>query len=292
MKKNQFIEKELDNKIEYFHLLENRFNQKKSMRLILFNQKQQSINIYRQQSNIIDRSHQQFDHFDQLSDNEILHLMRIKQDNERLKSVIYQLKQKIINRMSQNNRYFNEYILLNEKIDSYTQLNDNLSREEKQFQFEKNQYVLRILNLQKTNRLLLNQLEDLKKKSLSIARLHHEQSQKQDQLNRTRVYRSVPSHQTEMTSEDYSKYVKQLTDIIHQCIQWRDRLRSIDQLYFVRNEELMLNVHISLLSFKMKIEQIHEQKRLLMKENNMFQRHRNESRLKQCQAIRAESQMF
>jgi len=42
----------------------------------------------------------------------------------------------------------------------------------------------------------------------------------------------------------------------------------------------------------MKIEQIHKQKHLLSTEKNMFKRYRNESRLKQCQALTAESQIF
>ena len=207
--------------------------------MILFNQKQQSIYAYRQQSKIIDNLHQQFDHFEQLSDHENHHLIKIKQDNERLKSIIYQLKQKIINQTSQNNRYLNEYILLNEKIELYMKLNNQLSQQEKRYQFEKDQDLVRILNLEKTNKLLYNRLENQQKKIISIAVSHHEQVRKRDQFNRTRIYRPMTSHLTEKSPEDYSKYTKQLIDIIHQCIQWRERLRSIDQLYFVRIRQMI-----------------------------------------------------
>lgn len=241
-KKNQFIENELENKIDYFRLLNEKFIKQKHDRIFTANQKQVSIYSYRKKLQTIEAIHQKNDQFENLSENEINVINKQNEENEQLKLNIHHIKQRIIHMISRNKRQIDERILLNEKIRLYTQLNDINQQQEQCCVFYIKQYSSRIWNLQQKTHRFVNHIQNLQKKMMMIVSFQHEKRLKKDNLhriNQTLSRRSVIVRDSPMrihidkALEDYSIYVNRLMKIIHQCIQWREKLEWINQIYLV-----------------------------------------------------------
>jgi len=144
--------------------------------------------------------------------------------------------------MSRNKRQIDECSLLNEKIRLYTQLNDINNQQQQRCSFHMKHFSYRILNLQQENNRLLNNLQDLQKKAMIITSSHHDKLLKKDNLHKIN---QVLSHRplfvrdspmrvhTHKTLENYLTFVNRLMKIVHQCVQWQEKLAWINQLYFV-----------------------------------------------------------
>jgi len=139
--------------------------------------------------------------------------------------------------MSKNKRQIDEHSLLNEKIRLYTQLNDINNQQQQRCSFYIKHFSYRILNLQQENNRLLNNLQNLQNKTMIVTSSHHDKLLKKDnlhQINQTLIIRDSPMRvHTHKTLENYSTFVNRLMKIIHQCVQWQEKLSWINQLYFV-----------------------------------------------------------
>ncbi|CAF0722070.1 unnamed protein product [Rotaria sp. Silwood1] len=278
-KKNQLIENELESKIDYFHLLDSKlFTQKRDQRLIS-NRKQYSIYLHHQKLQILDDIHKKYDQLQSLSDYEINHIVNKYQENQQFKLNIHKLKQQIMNMMSKNKRHIDEYLLLNEKICLYTQLNDIYKQQQEQYSFQIHNFSRRILNLQQENNQLLISLQNLQRKAMITTLNQHHKVLKQEnlyQINQILSYRPLIIRDSpirvhsDKALEDYLTFVKRYMKIIHQCVQWREKLAWINQLYFK------------------KIEQIHEQSITLSTKNEIILQYNIDSKIKRCKAIKAE----
>jgi hypothetical protein len=199
--------------------------------------------------------------------------------------------------MSGNKRQIDEYLLLNEKIRLYTKLNDIKNQQQQRCSFHINHFSCQILNLQQENNRLLNNLQNLQKKAMIIISSYHDNLLKKDnlyQINQTLSHRPVIIRDSPMrvhthrSLEDYSTFVNRLLKIIHQCVQWREKVAGINQLYFVISYYLIKNRKIISIYLQTKIEQIHQQTKLLSTKNEMILRYKIDSEIKQCKAMKAE----
>ncbi len=234
---------------------------------------------------------------EKLSDHEINYIIKKNQENEQLKLNIQNIKQQIIHMMSRNQRQRDEGFLLNEKIRLYTQLNDIHHQQQQRCSFQIDRLSYRILNLQGENNRLLKNLQNLHKKTMMSISVHHDKLLKKDNLYQIN---QIVSHQpltirdspmrmhTHKALDDYSTFVNRLMKIIHQCVQWREKLAWMNQLYFVISHCLIQNRKISSVYLQTKIEQIHQQTRLISTENEMILRYKIDSEIRQCKAMKAE----
>ncbi len=240
------IENELQSKIEHFQLLHYKCLNQKHDRIILSNQKQSCIYSHRQKSQKFNELQKKNDQLKKISHNEINHIINKIEENQQLKFNIYNIKQQIINMMSRNKREIDECTLLNEKICLYTQSNDMMNRQQQRCSDHINHFSRCILDLQQENNRLLNSLENLQKKAMIIISSHHNQVLKKDNLyksnrilsHRPLTIRNSPRH-AHIPLEDYPTFVNRLIKIIYQCVQSREQLAWINQLYFVISHHLI-----------------------------------------------------
>jgi len=247
-KKNQLIENEFQSKIDHFRLLNYKFLKQKHDRIFRLNKKQYCIYFYRKNLQNLNEIHQKSDQLEKLSDNEINYIINKNQENEQLKLNIQNIKQQIIHMMSRNKRQIDECSLLNEKIRLYTQLNDINNRKQQGCSFHINHLSCQILNLHQENNRLLNNLQNLQQKTMIITSSHHDKLLRKDnlyQINQILSHRPLIIRDSPMrvhihrTLEDYSIFVNRLMEIIQQCIQWREKVAWINQLYFVISHYLI-----------------------------------------------------
>ena len=234
-KKNQFIENEFENKIDYYRSFNEKYIKQKQDRILIANKKQICNYSYRQKLQNIEIIYQKNDQLENLSENERNRIIKQKEENEQLKLNIHNIKQRIINMISRNKRQIDERVLLNEKIRLLTQLNDIHQQQEQCCAFNIKQYSSRIMNLQQKTHRFVDNIRNLEKKMMSIISSQHKQQSNQT-LSRRRVViiRDSPMRiHIDKTLEDYPIYVNRLMEIIHQCIQWREKSERINQLYFV-----------------------------------------------------------
>ncbi len=243
------IENELQSKIEHFQLLHSKCLNQKHDRIILSNQKQSCIYSHRQKSLKLNELQKTNDQLEKISQNEINHIINKIEENQQLKFNIYNIKQQIINMMSRNKREIDECTLLNEKICLYTQSNDMMNRQQQRCSYQINHFSRCVLDLQQENNRLLNNLENLQKKAMMTISSHHNQVLQKDNLykinqilsHRPLTIRNSPRHaHTHIPLEDYPTFVNRLIKIIYQCVQWREQLAWINQLYFVISHHLIL----------------------------------------------------
>ncbi|CAF4244538.1 unnamed protein product, partial [Rotaria sordida] len=240
-KKNQLIENELESKIDNFHLFYNKLLTQKHDQILLSNRKQYSIYLYQQKLQILDNINKKYDQLELLSNYEINHIINKYHENQQFKLNIHKLKQQIMNMMSKNKRHLDEYLLLNEKIRLYTQLNNIYNQQQQQYSFHIHNFSRRILNLQQENNQLLINLGNLQKKTMMTTLYQHNKVLKQENLYQIN---QILSHQPliirdspirihiHKALEDYLTFVKRYMKIIYQCVQWREKLSWINQLYF------------------------------------------------------------
>jgi hypothetical protein len=114
-------------------------------------------------------------------------------------------------------------------------LNDIHQQQEQCCAFDIKQYSSRIMNLQQKTHRFVDSIRNLEKKMMSIISSQHEQRLNQTVSRRPVVIvRDSPMRvHIDKTLEDYPIYVNRLMEIIHQCIQWREKLEWINQLYSV-----------------------------------------------------------
>ncbi|CAF4637322.1 unnamed protein product, partial [Rotaria sp. Silwood2] len=181
-KKNQLIENELESKIDHFHLLYNKSLKQKHDQILISNRKQYSIYLYQQKLQMLDGIYKKYDQLESLSDYEIKHIINKYQENQQFKLNIHKLKQQIMNMMSKSKRHIDEYLLLNEKIRLYTQLNDIYNQHQQRYSFHIHYLSRRILNLQQENNQLLINLQNLQKKAMITTSYQHNKVLKQRNL--------------------------------------------------------------------------------------------------------------
>lgn len=242
-KKNEFIQNELENKIDHFQTSNLKISKQKHEQNFLLNQKQLKIYSYQKNLRNFNQISDQFDQFENFFQYEIHFILEKNHENEQLKYFNQNLKHKIINLMSKNQRQYNEYLLLNEKIHFYTQINHQYNQEKQDYCIQINYYSYQILDLQKDNDRLLNNLRNLQKKTKEIISFHQDNLLKKEKLcqinqilfHQPIIIRDSPMHiHTLKSLDNYTIFVNRLMEIIHQCIQWREKLFSINQHYFVR----------------------------------------------------------
>lgn len=235
-------ENELQNKIEQFQLLQEKSDKQKHDLILTSNQKQRAINTYRQKSQTIEETEKKIDQLETIFAIETNRIVKQTEENEQLKWNNRRLKQRIISFTSRNQRQTHECALLNEKIGLYTKLNDLRQQQEQCYVLDNKDYFIRIGNLQRENKRLNETIQHFQKKAMIILSAHHPKRSKQDNLNRMNqslshspvLIRHNPVHcRTDKAFEDYSLYVNRLMDLIHQCIQWREKLVGMNQSYWV-----------------------------------------------------------
>lgn len=238
-KKNQFIENELESKLDQYQSLYNNSLKQKYRRIILSNRKQRSICLYKRKLQDLNRIYAKYDQLESLSDNEISLITNKNQENEQLKLNIYHLKQQILNTMSKTKRHINEYSLLNEKFRLYTQFNNIYSEKQQQCVFYLHQFASRILNLQNENQQLLLNLRNLRKNAMITTKYQQNKMLQQKYLHEIFSHQPILIHNIsnrvhiDKELEDYSLFIRRYLKILQECVKWREKLRWINQLYFV-----------------------------------------------------------
>jgi hypothetical protein len=195
--------------------------------------------------------HKKYNQLEKISHHEINHISNKNEENQQLKLNIHYIQQQIINMMSKNQRQIDECALLNEKIRLYTQLNDSHHQQQQQCSFHINLFSRRIVNLQQENNRLLINLQNSQTKAMMIISSHRNKVLKKENMyqinqslsHRPLIVRDSPMRvRTHKTLEHYSIYVERLMKIIYQCVQWREKLAQMNQLYFVMSYALRINV--------------------------------------------------
>lgn len=241
-KKHQLIENELQNKLEQFQLIQEKSDKQKHDLILINNQKQRAINTYRQKSVTIEETEDKIDQLEKTSANEMNRIIKQTEENEQLKWNIRRLKQRIVSFTSRNQRQVDECALLNEKISLYTKLNDFCQQQEQCYALDNKGYLIRIENLHSENKRLNENIHSFQKKAIIILSSHHRKRLEKGNLDRINqslshppaLIRHNPTHlYTGRAFEDYSLYVNRLTNIIHECIRWRDQLAKMNQCYWV-----------------------------------------------------------
>ncbi|CAF3856395.1 unnamed protein product [Rotaria magnacalcarata] len=241
-KKHQLIENELASKIDHYQLLDNNLLKQNCAQIIISNRKQHVIYLYEQKLQVLNGIDTKNNQLESLSDNEMHRIINKTHENEQLKLNIHNLKQQIINAISKNKRHLDEYSLLNEKIRLYTQLNDIYNQQQQQCSFHIDQFSRRILHLQQENKQLLTSLQNVRKEAIITTTYQHSKVLKNDDLYRILSYRplitrdsSIRVH-TDKALENYSTLTKRYSQIIHECVQWREKLAWINQIYSCRKD--------------------------------------------------------
>ena len=234
MKKNQLVENELENKIDRFQVLQEKFLKQQHDRILTSNQKQRAINTHRQKLYRIEDIQQKTDQFEKISTNEIYRITKQTEENEQLKLNIHRLQQQISRLISRNQRQIDECTLLEEKIDLYIQLTDLRQQQEQCYEWDIKDYLIRIANLQRENERLNENIQECQKKAIVVISSHQQNRINQNLSHRPILVRNhAQDRHTHQTVEDYSYYINRLMERISQCIQWREKLATINRLYWV-----------------------------------------------------------
>ena len=242
IKRNQLVDNELRNKIEHLHLLDSRSHEQKRNLSGVFNQKQLRTYAYQK---ITERSHEiedETDRVEKITEEEIKHILQRYEENAQLRMDIGNTQRLLAQLLSRNKRQIHECSLVDEKLTLYIQLNDTDEKQKREHSSDLQRTCRRIVNLEEANHQLEYQLRIIQKESLLITRTHQDRLLRTEQLYQINqrifhrpvaIRNSLSQTRTRSELDRYPIYVHRLTNIIEQCVQWREKLLQIDQLYSV-----------------------------------------------------------